>query len=159
MPEMRKALHEQPKLCDHILEGVTHSSVPLRIASSSVPNAGSGLFVVNDVAAGGEIFRSQPLLVVCEGNDLRVCDYCFYNPGSSLHPDGRFSFDGKDSVTLSACTGCKNVEYCSKVSQGLQYTVYIRIHFSLTAPSFSGMPSQGMAVLPQARVLYREGTP
>lgn len=117
MPEKRKPLHELPKLCDHILRGVADSGAPLRIAASSIPNAGSGLFVVNDVAAGSEIFRSQPLLVVCEGNNRRICDYCFRNLSSSLHPDGRFYLEGeRDKVALSACTGCKNVEYCSKVS-------------------------------------------
>lgn len=116
MPEKRKPLHEQPKLCAHILSGVKNSSVPLRIASSSIPQAGTGLFVIDDVKAGSDIFRSQPLLVVCEGNDLRVCDYCFFNPTATVHPDGRFYIIGEERVVLLACTGCKNVEYCSKVS-------------------------------------------
>lgn len=120
MPEKRRALHEQPKLCSHILSGVKDSSVPLRIASSSIPQAGSGLFVINDVAAGSEIFRSQPLLVVCEGNDLRICDFCFFNPAATVNPDGQFYTTDEKRVVLSACTGCKNVEYCSKVSQGFR---------------------------------------
>lgn len=120
MPETRKAIHEQPKLCGHILNGVKDSSVPLQIAASSIAQAGSGLFVINDVAAGSEIFRSRPLLVVCEGNGLRVCDYCFCDPTATVHPDGRFYTDGEKRVMLSACTGCKNVEYCSKVSKSLR---------------------------------------
>ncbi|KAJ4387121.1 hypothetical protein N0V93_007709 [Gnomoniopsis smithogilvyi] len=120
MAEKRRPIHTQPKLCDHILRGVANCGVPLRIAASSIPKAGSGLFVINDVAAGSEIFRSQPVLVVCEGNDLRVCDYCFCNPSTRLHPEGRFYSAGEKTVTLSACTGCKNVEYCSKVGHSLR---------------------------------------
>lgn len=117
MSESRKALHEQPKLCSYILNGVKNSSIPLKIAASSIAQAGSGLFVTNDVEAGSELFRSRPLLVVCEGNDLRICDYCFCNPTTTVHPDGRFYTDGEKRVMLSACTGCKNVEYCSKASR------------------------------------------
>lgn len=116
MPENRKPLHEQPKLCAHILSSVEKSSVPLTIDASSIPNAGSGLFVVKDIAAGSDIFRTQPLLMVCEGNSSGICDYCFRNKHSSIHPDGRFNLESESGrFILSACTRCKNVEYCSKV--------------------------------------------
>lgn len=116
MSDNRKLLHEQPKLCDHILSSVKDTSVQLKIASSSIPNAGSGLFVANDVAAGSEIFRTQPLLMVCESNKSGICDWCFTNENSSLRPDGQFHIAGKDKrVQLSSCKRCKMVEYCSKV--------------------------------------------
>lgn len=131
MPEKRVPLHEQPKLCQHILSSVANSGIPLRIGASSIPNAGTGLFVVNDVAAGSEIFRSQPLLLVCEGNNLRICDYCLRNLGSSLDPEGRFFFIGeKEKVVLSACTGCQIVVYCSKVGH---FTSGLRTHPVFTA--------------------------
>lgn len=111
-----KPIHDQPKLCEHILNGVTTSTVPLRIGPSSIPNAGSGLFVENEVPAGSEIFRSQPLLLVCEGNNNGICDYCLRNNNSSIHPDGRFYEPGeRENVKISVCTRCKFTQYCSKV--------------------------------------------
>lgn len=122
MSEKRTALHELPKVCAHILDSVKDSGVPLKIAASSIPNAGSGLFVVNDVAAGSEIFRSQPLLMICEGNTTNICDYCFRDQNSSLHPDGWFvSENDPDNVMMAACIRCKLVQYCSKVRLSFLY--------------------------------------
>lgn len=117
MPDQkRKRVHNQRNLCDYILSLVDKSSVPLRIGASPIPNAGSGLFVVADVAAGADIFRSQPLLLVSEGNNLDVCDYCFLNKNSLISPENKF-FVGpeRDKIEMSACMGCKIARYCSKV--------------------------------------------
>lgn len=113
----RKRIHEQPELCKYILSLVSGSSAPLQIAASSIPNAGSGLLVVNGVAAGSDIFRSEPLLVVSESSNNGICDYCFLNKESTVSPDGRFYLSGaeKEKITMSACMGCKTAEYCSKV--------------------------------------------
>lgn len=128
--EPRKRIHEQPDLCSHILGGITKSDASLRIDASSILGAGSGLFVDGDVKAGSEIFKSQPLLVVCEGNNRGVCDYCFLNRNSSVRPDGRFyvSHEDRANVKLSTCSGCKIAEYCSKVSQSTPADA--SIHFS-----------------------------
>lgn len=120
MPDQtRKRIHEQPRLCEYILSLVRDSSVPLRIAASSISNAGTGLFAIDDVPAGADIFKSQPLLLVSEGNNSGICDYCFVNKNSSVAPDGRFYMDDgsvREKILISACTGCKNAQYCSKVS-------------------------------------------
>lgn len=109
-------IHDQRKLCDYILSLVDKSSVPLRIAASLIPNAGSGLFVVSDVVAGADIFTSQPLLLVSEGNNVDVCDYCFLNKNSSVSPESKF-FIGpdRDKINISACMACETARYCSKV--------------------------------------------
>lgn len=112
----KKPIHGQPGLCDHILRSVSSSTVPLEIGLSSIANAGSGLFVLNPVPAGSEIFRSDPLLLVCDGNNKGICDYCFRNNNSSVHPDGRFFDPGeKDKIKIMACTRCECAQYCSKV--------------------------------------------
>lgn len=120
MPDQaRKPIHEQPELCGYILGTVGDSSVPMRIAASQIPGAGSGLFAVDDVAAGDDIFRSQPLLVVSEGHNNGVCDYCFVNKNSAVAQDGRFymSHAERNKINISACTGCKSAQYCSKVGR------------------------------------------
>lgn len=113
----KKPIHEQPKLCDHILSKVADCSVPLRIGASSIPAAGTGLFVLQDVRAGSDIFRSQPLLVVCEANTNGVCDYCLVNNNATISPEGHFFVNQaeRDEIAVSACTGCNIVTYCSKV--------------------------------------------
>ncbi|KAF3767117.1 SET domain-containing protein [Cryphonectria parasitica EP155] len=125
----KKHIYEQPELCDHILSRVDRSSVPLRINASSIPHARNGLFVVNDVKAGHEIFRSQPLLVVSEGNNNDVCDHCFLNKNSSVHPDGHFfqGDEGRESIKILSCTGCRVVEYCSKECQRTAWKSYHKL--------------------------------
>lgn len=133
MPDpTKKRIHEQPKLCEYILSLVGESSVPLRIAASSINNAGTGLFAIDDVSAGTDIFRSKPLLVVSEGNNSGICDYCFVNKNSSVAPDGRFYMDDgsvRENIKISLCTGCKNAQYCSKVSSSY---FFCRLDFPLT---------------------------
>lgn len=112
----QKPIHGQPALCEHILRSVSSSTVPLQIRPSLITNAGSGLFVLKDVPAGSEIFRSDPLLVVCDSGNKEICDYCLLNKNSSVHPDGRFFDAGeRDKIEILACTRCKCAQYCSKV--------------------------------------------
>ncbi|CAN8102477.1 unnamed protein product [Discula destructiva] len=149
MSETRTPLHDQPKLCAHILGSVERSSVPLKIATSSIPKAGSGLFVVTDVVAGSEIFRSQPLVMVCEGNNNGICDYCFRNRNSSVHPDGQFYVTGgPDKVTLAACIRCKNVQYCSKKCQALAWKSYHKHECAIIQEV--GENNKNMGAVPQA---------
>lgn len=125
-----KHIHEQPELCDHILSTVEGSSVRLRIAESAIKNAGSGLFAVDDVPAGGEIFRSQPLLIVSEGNNSGLCDYCLASTFSAVAPNGKFYMgdgDEGDRAKLQACLGCHAVQYCSKVSLSCCAVVSLRL--------------------------------
>lgn len=117
--DSKKPIHGQPGLCDHILRSASFSAVPLQVGPSAITNAGSGLFVLEKVSAGTEIFRSEPLLLVCDVNNKGICDYCFRNNNSSIHPDGRFFNPGeRDEIKILACTRCKSAQYCSKVGLG-----------------------------------------
>lgn len=113
----RKPIHEQPKLCDHILSSVAKSEVSLRIGPSPIPKAGSGLFAVNNIPAGTEIFRSSPLITVAESVYKGICDFCFLNRASSVNPNGRFYGSAEDDVRpeITRCGACRVASYCSKV--------------------------------------------
>lgn len=114
----RKPIHQQPKLCDHILSHAAKSDVSLRISESLIPNAGSGLFAVNDIPAGSEIFRTNPLITVAESAHQGICDFCFLNNGSSVTRNGHFYGLAEDEVRpeITRCGACMVARYCSKVS-------------------------------------------
>lgn len=114
----RKPIHQQPKLCDHILSHAAKSDVSLRISESSIPNAGSGLFAVNDIPAGSEIFHTNPLITVAESALQGICDFCFLNSGTSVNRNGRFYGSAEDDVRpeITRCGACMVARYCSKVS-------------------------------------------
>lgn len=117
MPDKKKKpIHDQPKLCDYILSRVEGTGLALRIGPSSIPEAGSGLFAVNDIPAGSDIFRSQPLLVVCESALDGICDWCLLNRNSSVHHDSRFYTTEDRKPELAPCSRCKVAQYCSKVN-------------------------------------------
>lgn len=113
----RKPVHEQPKLCNHILSHVSKSAVPLRIGPSPIPKAGSGLFAVNDIPAGTDIFRTSPLVMVAESAHTGICDFCFLNRDTSVNPNGRFYGSVEDEVRpeITRCGACRVAHYCSKV--------------------------------------------
>lgn len=120
----RKPIHEQPKLCDHILGRVSKSEVSLRLGPSPIPNAGSGLFAVNDIPAGTEIFRTNPLIMVAESAHTGTCDFCFVNRGSSVSREGRFYSSIHDNVRpeITRCSSCRVARYCSKVRLALLFS-------------------------------------
>lgn len=113
-----KPIHQQPTLCEHILSHASKSHVPLRIGASSIPQAGSGLFAVNDIPAGSDIFHSCPLITVAESALQDTCDFCFLNSGSSVNRDGYFygNTDDEPRPAITRCGACKVARYCSKVS-------------------------------------------
>lgn len=113
----RKPIHEQPKLCDHILSRVSKSDVSLRIGPSPISKAGSGLFAVNDIPAGTEIFRTDPFITVSESAHRGICDFCFLNRDTSVNEEGRFYSRIVDDIRpeITRCGGCMVVRYCSKV--------------------------------------------
>lgn len=122
-----KPIHQQPKLCEHILSHASKSHVPLRIGASSIPQAGSGLFAVNDIPAGSEIFHSSPLIAVAESALQGICDFCFLNSGSSVNRDGHFygNTDNEPRPEVTRCGACKVPRYCSKVSAHKSSTSYL----------------------------------
>ncbi|KAL1859488.1 hypothetical protein Daus18300_009633 [Diaporthe australafricana] len=122
----RKPIHDQPKLCDHILSRVAKSDVSLRVGQSLIPKAGSGLFAVNDIAAGSEIFRSHPLIMVSESAHQDICDFCFLNSNSSVNGDGRFYTPSEDDSRprMAPCAACRVAYYCSKKCQAKAWKSY-----------------------------------
>jgi len=82
------------------------------VAKSSV--AGSGLFASQDITAGDLILTlARPAVAALDTNNLgNVCANCFASAAdpSVLHGEAN------TQVTVKACTGCKTLKYCSKVS-------------------------------------------
>ncbi|KUI68447.1 Histone-lysine N-methyltransferase SMYD3 [Cytospora mali] len=127
----RKHIHDQPSLCNSILGRIADSGVALRIGPSSIPEAGSGLFAINDIQAGSDIFRSQPFLVVCEASSKGICDWCLMNRNASVHPDGRFYTSDDFKPNIAPCSRCKVAQYCSKACQSKAWKSYHKYECAL----------------------------
>jgi len=105
-----------PLTQQHILPTCPSSTMPsighAYVAKSSV--AGSGLFASQDIAAGDLIFSlARPAVAALDTKNLgNACANCFASAAdpSVLHGEANIQ------VTVKACTGCKIVKYCSKVS-------------------------------------------
>lgn len=99
------------------------SNYKLRIAPSQIPGAGWGVFALEDIPDGVEIFcTKQPLATTSSTpEDLpTTCDNCLIKVTSLVHRSGRFKWEESDNdrrqVRFSKCSRCKFVYYCSKVS-------------------------------------------
>ncbi|RYP92614.1 hypothetical protein DL770_001256 [Monosporascus sp. CRB-9-2] len=123
-PGNQGGFHEDAELCQYILGGIatTHS---LEIRESEISQAGSGLFAMNDIPEGQEIFRSTPLVeCVADGVAESVCDWCYTNKFSRVHPSGRFRTKEDAAPDMEACRGCGKCYYCSKSCQGDAWEAY-----------------------------------
>lgn len=70
-----------------------------------------GLFAVKGLDAGTEIFRVERSLVAALSKE-RVGDSC----GNCFGSEGEGVGEGVGVKEMKACTGCKQVWYCGKVS-------------------------------------------
>lgn len=111
------SFYDDVQLCQSLLGGIT-TAHSLEIRKSEIPEAGSGLFSLDDVPEGEEIFRSSPL-AECVANELAdsVCDLCYTNTLSRVHSSGRFRTKDDAPLDMITCPGCGKCYYCSKVSQ------------------------------------------
>lgn len=111
----KKALHEEQTFCTELLATVK-SAVPLQISQSTIPGAGTGLFVTEDVDLGQELFRSIPVVnCVEEGYQHLVCDYCYVFKDSKISFNGRFRTAEDRKPNVQACARCNMCYYCSRV--------------------------------------------
>ena len=78
--------------------------------------AGNGLFANQAIHAGEAVaILDRPLVAVLDYSRLSdTCSHCF----AQTHDNDYYQ---RESIIISACTGCKAVRYCSKVC----YTVVI----------------------------------
>ncbi|ELR05438.1 hypothetical protein GMDG_01733 [Pseudogymnoascus destructans 20631-21] len=91
------AIHNDQELCQHLLRNLNRS-VALEILPSRIHNNGTGLFAMEAIPEGSEIFRSTPLV-----NCVR----------SAKHAKGEVMVLPK----ISLCTQCGVCGYCSKDCQ------------------------------------------
>ena len=112
--------HADTQLCEYLLGSIV-GSIPLGIRESAVSQAGSGLFAQEAVPECQEVFRSEPVVeCVADGLADSVCDLCYANILTKVHPSGRFRT--KDDVVpdMMPCTQCEQCYYCSEVSEGAE---------------------------------------
>lgn len=110
-PAMNLALHS------HLLSTVI-STVPLKIGQSSVLGAGRGIFALEGIKAGSEVFRTKKALVTALDYEKMstTCDFCYFCNEGEVGRDGRLSVAGGNVGELMACDSCKLMRYCSVVS-------------------------------------------
>lgn len=119
LPHDTQTFHNDAQLCQYLLSGITTTHA-LDIRKSEISRAGSGLFTLNDIPDGEDIFRSLPLTeCVADGLADSVCDLCYSNTSSKVHPSGRFRIKDDVSSDMITCSGCGKCYYCSKVSQAV----------------------------------------
>jgi len=116
-------LHLDQELCKKII-GYILPQFKLKIGPSLLPGGGSGLFAVEDIEAGQEIYRSKPMVMtpVTTLND-HVCDYCYKDSSLLWVRSARMNLERKPEALvetetdfhLDVCSGCKKAYYCSKV--------------------------------------------
>lgn len=116
-PHDAPKFHDDAQLCQYLLGSITtiHS---LEIRQSEISQAGSGLFTLNAVPEGAELYRSSPVVeCVADGLVDGVCDFCYANTLSRVHPSGRFRTKDDAPLEMIPCrAGCGKCYYCSKVS-------------------------------------------
>ena len=85
-------------------------TLPKHVSTRPTPSAGTGLFTIRSIDAGDLMFKvERPQITTLDSARLfEYCEWCLVN--------GREVEDEAGSVRLRACTGCKIVRYCSKVS-------------------------------------------
>lgn len=114
----RWPIHKDKTLCSYIMSTVQAPEGSLSIKESTLPEAGSGLFINRDLAEGELIFTSVPLVLCAEvGSHMEACDFCFQQRRRVFHPvEDRFLQPGEVLPPLLICNGCRMYQYCSKVS-------------------------------------------
>ena len=116
MSAANRTFHGDAQLCAYILGSIV-GSIPLEIRESDVSLAGSGLFTQEAASEGQEIFRSAPAVeCVAEGLADSVCDLCYANTLTKVHPSGRFRTKDDVVPNMIPCTKCEQCYYCSEVS-------------------------------------------
>lgn len=120
----QKHLFENAALCKYLLDEIDASSY-LAIRPSLIAGAGSALFATKHFTAGEEIFRSSPVVSTVLDTAQNVCDYCFRDGDSRLHPSGRFRAKNESVEVLPACKECGLLRYCSEV--GSRSTCYLLV--------------------------------
>lgn len=116
--QRRWPIHKDTALCSYIMSTIQAPEGSLSIQESTIPGAGSGLFIKRDVAEGELIFTSVPLVLCAEvGQGMEACDFCFQQRRRVFHPvEDRFLQPGEVLPPLHICNGCRMYQYCSKVS-------------------------------------------
>ena len=123
MSAANRTFHGDAQLCEYILGSIV-GSIPLEIRESAVSLAGSGLFTQEAVSEGQEIFRSAPAVeCVAEGLADSVCDLCYANTLTKVHPSGRFRTKDDAVPVMIPCTKCEQWYYCSEVSSRSRFEV------------------------------------
>lgn len=105
---------------ENITEGGFENPIPsvyTRGYPSPSPGAGTGIFAATNIPVGGTVMLIQrPFVAVLDTERLQdTCSGCL----------GQHHCNRDVKVELKACTGCRVVKYCNKVSWSLPHTFSI----------------------------------
>ncbi|ORY63529.1 uncharacterized protein BCR38DRAFT_437070 [Pseudomassariella vexata] len=144
----RKQLYEDTEICQYLINSIT-TTHSLNIRQSIIPGAGCALFATKYIAEGQEIFKSQPT-VNCVSRDLMntVCDFCYKDSESKLHPSGRFRRRGDEIQALVECKECRVCKYCSEFCRESAWKAYHKHECEILADISFVFPAR-------IRALYR----
>lgn len=108
-------LFQQAELCQYLIDNIT-SSIGLKVGQSLITGAGSALFTTTNIADGEQVFQSEPLVSTVLDRGQNVCEYCFRDGDSRVHPSGRFRSKHDALEVFPVCGQCGISSYCSDVS-------------------------------------------
>lgn len=120
-------VHKNEQTCQYILANIDAPTGWLGIRESSIPTAGSGLFITVDVAEGRDVFSSKPILTCAkkvapnldneasQASSLLTCDFCFQSNQNLFEQYGYLFPSHPTRPIPEFCVGCHVCQYCSKV--------------------------------------------
>lgn len=108
-------LFQHADLCRYLVDNVT-TSLGLKVGQSLITGAGSALFTKTDIADGEQVFQSEPLVSTVLDRGQNICECCFRDGDSRVHPSGRFRSKHDALEVFPVCEQCGISSYCSDVS-------------------------------------------
>lgn len=115
----RQMLNENESACEFFLKNIT-TTFKLKIGSSLIDGAGNGVFVLEKIPAGREIYRSAPLITCVDATNPNVCHFCLHDCSSLLLKAGKFRIYNDNVHSVMRCASCKVARFCSKVRRFIQ---------------------------------------
>ena len=140
-------------LVDHLFTTV-ECKYGLKISTSDIPGAGRGIFALEDIPVGTEVFRVvKPIVTAVSSHKMDyVCDNCFNDPFVAFNKNELFDSPcSKPTSTAEAtfrpCSACDKVVYCSDECQDAAWYAYHKHE--------CGSPTQIKAMPAEARMMTR----
>lgn len=134
-------------LIDHLFTTV-ECKYDLKISTSDIPGAGRGIFALENIPAGTEVFRVVKPIATAVSNHKRdsVCDNCLNDPFEAYNKNEFFDSSCSKQrstiqATLRSCSACDKVAYCSDDCQDAAWYAYHK-HECESPTQIKAMPAK-----------------